>query len=386
MSFIEYKFDRTWAEINLDNLTHNFNEMRKIVMSGGASSENVKIMAVVKCNAYGHGAITISRTFTDLGADYLGVASLDEAIQLRCAGIDIPIMILGYVSPCLCGEIVKYDITSTVYEEGMLGALSAAAASQGRPAHVHIKVDTGMTRIGVDPDEAAGFALKAVEMPGISIEGIYTHFTSASSEEDPYTREQFDRFISLTDNLAGSGLPIPLCHVCNSPASMRYPEMCLDMVRLGYALYGCYTSPLLKKMAELKPVMRIKALVVRVIEVDAGIGISYGRRFITTRKSRIATIPFGFGDGINSIIRGNPFIMINGQTAPIVGTTCMDYCMADITDIEGDVNAGDTVILCPTLDGDEIAQYYDNPAALSIRVPRYYIKNDKFLTKENYLV
>jgi alanine racemase len=343
-------------------------------------------MSIVKGNGYGHGAITVARSFIEFGANYLGVASLDEAIQLRCEGIDIPIMILGYVAPCLCEEIVKNDITATIYEEEMLRALSVAAVSQDKAVKVHIKVDTGMMRIGVNPDEAVKFALKAMAMPGIAIEGIYTHFTSASEEYDPYTRKQFERFIAVTKTLADLGLSIPLRHVCNSPASMHYPEMHLDMVRLGYALYGCYTSPWLKKIVQLKQVMSIKALVVRVKEVNANVGLSYGRKFTTTRKSRIATISFGFGDGINNIIKGNPFVIIKGQTAPIVGVICMDYCMVDITDIEENIKSGDIVALCSTLGNGEIVQYYDNPAGLSMRVPRYYIKNNKLMTKENYLI
>jgi alanine racemase len=354
-------------------------------------------MGVVKANAYGHGAIEISRALLDSGADYLAVASLDEAIELRRATITSPLLILGYVNPSRVEEILKYDLTQTVYEESLANALSDAAVKSGKRVRIHVKIDTGMTRIGVNLNEAKNFILKIAKLPNIELEGMFTHLATADESDGSYTHMQFERYLCLAEELKHNGLEIPIKHVCNSAGAINYPHMHLDMIRPGISLYGCYPSAEVSRdKIDLKPVMSLKTEVIRVNEVQPGVRISYGGIFTTKRKSRIATLPVGYADGFNRTLTGKASVLINGQYAPIVGKICMDQCMADITDLSDRVRIGDEVVLFGKQKENEILTddlassigtiNYEITCNVARRIPRYYIKDGKFTGIENYLL
>ena len=391
---MEQRLNRTWAEINIDCLLHNYKEFVSLT---SPQQKKVKIMGVVKANAYGHGALEVSRALLGAGADYLAVASLDEALELRRADITSPLMILGYVNPSRADEIVDNDLTQTVYEESLVNALSEAARKKGKRARVHIKIDTGMTRIGVNISEAKNFVLKIATLPNIELEGMFTHLATADELDGSHTQMQFERYMHLVEELRKNGLEIPIKHVCNSAGAINYPQMHLDMIRPGISLYGCYPSDdVSRDKIDLKPVMSLKTEIIRVNEVQPDVSISYGGIFTTKRMSRIATLPVGYADGFNRTLTGKANVLINGQLAPIVGKICMDQCMADITDLSGKVEIGDEAVLIGKQNGGEILAddlaraigtiNYEITCNVARRVPRYYIKDGKFTGVENYLL
>lgn len=391
-----YKGNRTWVEIDLDNLIHNYREFTRI-LSVHLPQKKVKIMGVVKANAYGHGAVTISRALLDAGADYLAVATLDEASELRKAGIQAPLLLLNHIDVDQCDSAVQFGLTQTVYHQNQANAISEAAVHNKKQVKVHVKIDTGMTRVGLKWDEAANEILKYARLPGIELEGIFTHFASAEELDGTYTKMQFERFMWLIGELKKSGLEIPLKHVCNSAAAIRYPQMHLDMIRPGIALYGCYPSDEVEKSSILlKPTMELKTKVIRINEADAGVSVSYGRIFTTQSKTRIATIPVGYADGYSRLLTEKAKVLINGQTAPLIGKICMDQCMVNITDILGEVEVGDEVVLFGQQKEKEILPEdlgrlmgtinYEIISSVARRVPRYYIRDGKYASSENYLI
>ncbi|WHH61247.1 alanine racemase [Petroclostridium sp. X23] len=391
-----YRMNRTWVEINLDNIVHNYREFVQI-LSVHQPQKKVKIMGVVKANAYGHGAVTVSRTLLDAGADYLAVASLDEATELRKAGIQAPLLLLNHIGIDQCDSAVQYGLTQTVYDQRQADAVSEAAIHSKKRAKVHVKIDTGMTRVGLKWDEAVNEILKYARMPGIELEGIFTHFASADELDSTYTKMQFERYLWLIEKLKMKGLEIPLKHVCNSAAAIRYPQMHLDMIRSGIALYGCYPSDEVERSSiSLKPVMAFKTKVIRINEVDAGASVSYGRIFTSKTRTRIATVPAGYADGYNRLLTGKAKVLINGQIARVIGKICMDQCMIDITGISGNVEVGDDVVLFGKqkdmeILSDDLASLigtinYEIISSVARRVPRYYIRDGKIVSSENYLV
>lgn len=366
-------FERpVWAEIDLSAIKHNVREIKKGLKPG------VKFCAVVKADAYGHGAIAVARTVLSAGADRLAVAILGEAIELREAGFLVPIQVLGYTPPHQARTVAAYGIAQTVYSMDAVRALAAAGTETGKPVKLHIKIDTGMGRIGILPEEAGDFAAAAAAMSGVEIEGVFSHFATADAKDKSYAYEQYARFQQALDRIKAKGIDIPIRHIANSAATLEMPETHLDMVRPGIILYGLWPSPEVERNITLAMAMCLKARIAHVKNVAAGTGISYGRAYIAATERKIATLPIGYADGWTRLLSGRTDVLINGNRAPLVGRICMDQCMADVTGI-ADVKPGDTAILFGTsaLTTDEVAGIlgtinYELVCMVGKRVPRIY--------------
>ena len=364
---------RTWAEIDLGRLARNYHALR------GLTPPGCKFLGVVKANAYGHGAVPVARKLEELGADYLAVACLDEALELRNAGIKLPILILG-VTPAEYAEVLlEHDITQAVGDLELAQALSAAGVAAGRKAKVHIKVDTGMSRLGFLWSQGAEEDIRRVYgLPGLECEGIFTHFANADGDET-YTMEQFTRFLVLLGHLEREGVTFPIRHCAASAAVLNYPCTHLDMVRPGIALYGHYPAAGMEYTCPLEPVMALKTRVAAVRSLAGGTPVSYGCTHVLKRDSRLAVLPVGYADGFFRLFSNWMEVEIRGQKAPLVGRVCMDMCMADVTDLP-EVKAGDVV----TLYGDEVPVengadlvgtiQYELLCDVAPRVPRIYLE------------
>lgn len=389
---MDYKFNRAWAEVNLDNIAHNVKEIRRI------TDKKTEIMGVVKADAYGHGVMEVAKTLIENGVTRLAVSMLDEAIQLRQNGIDVPILILSYTDPRRAEEIILHDVTQTVFSHDLAEALSEAAVRLDKNIKIHIKIDTGMTRVGFMPGySAVKNVVRISKLPKIIIEGLFTHFASADESDKSYTNMQFERFMSIVSELNRIGIYIPVKHVCNSAGIIEYPEMHLNMVRPGIVLYGMYPSEEVRKdRIDLRPAMTLKANIILVKEVEADNCISYGRIFKTQRDSKIATLPIGYADGYTRLLTTKGRVLVNGQSVPIVGKICMDQCMLDITDVEGSVNVGDEAVLFGSQNGNEIkiedladkigTINYEIACIIGKRIPRVYWKDGKLYNVLNYLI
>lgn len=378
-----------WAEINLDNLAHNMREVKKSVKKG------TLITAVVKANAYGHGAVKAAKTFLENGADRLAVATLSEAIELREANIDVPILILGYTPISQFDLAIKYDITQAIYNLESAKAFSKAAENLNKKGTIHIKVDSGMGRIGFLPkDESIDDIIEISKLPNVNVEGIFTHFAKADETDKKYTTFQYDKFMYVVNELEKRGLSIPIKHVSNSAAIIDIPDYNLNMVRAGIMLYGYYPSDEVNKdKVKLLPAMSLKAKVSNVKTVPKGTGISYGWIYITEKESKIATIPIGYADGFTRMLSSKTEAYIKGKRVPIVGRICMDQCMMDVTQLD-DVKIGDEVVLFGyekgALDADDIAKKlntisYEILCMVGRRVPRVYVQNGSIIGVDDYL-
>ena len=378
-----------WAEIDLDKAAYNMKNIKSLV-------KDKEVIAVVKADCYGHGADDLAPVFLENGATRLAVAILTEGIELRKNNITAPIMILGYTPLELSEELINNDIEQTVYNLEYAEKLSNIAKGLGKKAKIHIALDTGMGRIGFIPNEES---IKAVEkiasLQGIDIIGIFTHFSTADEYDKTYTKEQFKKIKNFISELEKRNINIPLKHVSNSGAIMDMPETYLDAVRAGIILYGYYPSnEVNKEKLDIKPILTLKTTVSHVKEVEEGTSISYGRTFITKRKSKIATIPIGYADGYSRLLSGKAKVIINGKFAPVVGRICMDQCMIDVTDIH-EVKVGDEVILLGKegnlkFNADDFAEImgtinYEITCMLKQRIPRVYIKEGKVVNVKNYI-
>jgi len=384
------EYQRVVAEINLDNIANNVKEVRKKI------GNDVKILAVVKADAYGHGAVEVSKTALYSGADWLGVATCDEGIQLRHNSIFVPVLLLGYTPAARMDEVILNNLTQTIFSFEMAEEFSAAAVKLGKTADIHIKIDTGMGRIGFSPcDESIKRIIDISKLPNLNITGIYTHFAEADKKDKSFTFEQYKKFTYMAENTEKKlGLKI-LKHASNSGAILDLPDLKLDMVREGIILYGLYPSKEVKQNLNLLPCMSIKTNISYVKEVDEGVGIGYGRTFFTKRKSVIATIPVGYADGYSRLFSNKAKVIVNGLAVPVVGNICMDQFMIDVTDA-GNVKAGDTVILMGSLNGvsvtaDDLAEIqgtisYEILCGVGRRVPRLYLKNGEVIKTVNYVV
>lgn len=389
---MDYKFNRAWAEVDLDAIAHNVREIRRI------TNKKSEIMGVVKADAYGHGVMEVVRTLLDNGVTCLAVSMLDEAIQLRKNGIDVPILILSYTDPVRAAEIIEHNVTQAVFSYDLAKALSVEAVKQKRNVKIHIKIDTGMTRVGFMPGYSAiKNVVEISKLPRIIIEGLFTHFASADEKDRSYTLMQFERFMGILSELNRIGVYIPVKHVANSGGIIQYPEMHLNLVRPGIILYGMYPSDEVDKtIIDLKPAMTLKANVILIKEVEKNTAISYGRIFTTGRESRIATIPIGYADGYTRLLTGKGKVLINGEEAPLVGKICMDQCMVDVTDFKSQVSVGDEVVLFGKQGGNEIRVEdiagsigtinYEIVSLIGKRIPRVYLKDGKIQNVLNYLV
>ena len=391
-------FDRTWSQVNLDNLTNNYNAFRKLTENkpSDENKEQTKIMAVIKANAYGHGSVVVGKVLENSGIDYLAVASLDEAIELRSSGIRIPILLFGTISYNRCEEVIKNDITVTVFDKSLAEILSKKALENGKKVKIHIELDTGMTRLGFDYRNGVEDTLFLTKLKGLEIEGMYTHLACADEKLPDYTKMQFERFMQVVKELEEQDVKIPIKHVCNSAATIMYPEMHLDMIRVGLSMYGMYPMDEVNgKKIDLKPVMTLKSKVANVNYVKKGVKISYGGIYKTARDSRIITIPIGYADGLSRSLTNKAGIIVNDEIAPIVGKICMDQCMVDTTDVKGEIKVGDEVVIFGQSQNRSIAAEdlakalgtinYEITCMVSRRVPRYYLKSGKVVACENYL-
>jgi len=381
----------TWAEIDLNAYAHNIRELRRITRPGA------RLMAVVKADGYGHGAVEAARTALQNGAAALGVARIQEAVHLRTAGLEAPILIFGY-SPSESAEtLIEYELIQTVYSTQTAEAFSAYAHRRGKKIKVHLKVDSGMGRLGLLLDDLAGpgpnevpaaVCLREVEtisrLAGLEVEGIFTHFATADSTDKTYAKSQLERFLNFLATLRRAGLMPPLAHAANSGALIDLPDSHLDMVRPGIATYGLYPSDEVNKNSvQLIPVMALKSRIIHLKKVPAGFSISYGSTFRTKKETTIATVPIGYADGLNRLLSSSGYMLVNGRKAPIVGRVCMDLTMLDVGAISG-VEIEDEVVVFgqqgnQAITADEIAAKlntinYEVVTSITARVPRVYLE------------
>lgn len=382
------EYYRVEARINLDAICNNIDEVRRNI------NDNTKIMAVIKADGYGHGAVALATALKDK-VDAYGIAIIEEGIELRLAGFEKPILILGFTPHQQYEDLLKYDISQTVFQYDMAKRLSDIAVSLGKQAKIHIKIDTGMTRIGFkDTDESIQIIKEISKLPNLIIEGLFTHFACADESDKTSVRKQLSRFLVFADKLEKEGIHIPVKHVSNSASIIDLPEANLDMVRSGIVTYGMYPSDEVNKNSlMLQPALTLKSNVVYVKEVEAGTGISYNSTYITEHDSVIATIPVGYADGYPRQLSSKGRVLIHGKSVPIVGRVCMDQFMVDVTNIP-DVKKGDMVTLIGQ-DGDESISIeevanlvgsfnYELVCDIGKRVPRVYYKEGKKVGTADY--
>ena len=388
---MESTLKRTWAEISLDNLTHNFETIRRLV------GPKAKLLGVVKADAYGHGAVRVAKHLERLGAGYLAVSNLDECEELRVNGITLPILMLGFTPADQAGRILKNDMTQAVPNLAIAEAYSSAAVHAGGTMKVHIKLDTGMGRLGFQCDDAHFDAslrdiLKILTLPGLDVEGVFTHFCVSDEAADEcveFTKIQHDRFLRMIDAVETQGnFRFRLHHCCNAGGIASYPEWAWDMVRCGIILYG--TGDLAERMG-MKPVMTVKTTVSTIKDFAPDTSISYGRQFFTTRPSRIAVLPIGYADGLFRALSGKLRVLTPYGEAQQVGRICMDMCMIDVTDLP-QLKVGDEIEVFGEHQLIETAAKqcgtisYELLCAVSKRVPRYYYLGGKCVDRNLQLL
>ena len=378
-----------WAEVNLDNIINNIKEIKKNI-------NGEEIIAVVKANAYGHGAVDVAPVLIENGADRLAVAMLSEALELREAGIKVPILILGYTDVAFSEMLINNDIEQTVYSLDYAKELSKKAEALGKVAKIHIAVDTGMGRIGFLPNEKS--VEEVVEISKLSIlriTGIFTHFSNADEQDKSYAHNQIEKFNSFINEIEKREVNLGLKHISNSASIIDIEDAHYNAIRPGIILYGYYPSDYINKdKLKLMPALSLKCQVIHVKELPKGEYIGYGRKFRTERDSVIATLPIGYADGYIRGLYEKAHVIINGKLAPVVGKICMDQCMIDVTDV-GPVKVGDEVVLLGEDNGvknnaDDIAKMldtinYEILCMIGRRVPRIYIKDGKMVNVRNYL-
>ncbi len=381
----------TWAEIDLAAYAHNITGLKRITRKGA------RLMAVVKANGYGHGAIEVAREALKNGAGYLGVARINEAVQLRAAGLEAPILIFGYTPPDLADTLIKYDLTQTVYSLSAANTLSEYARQKGTKISVHIKADSGMGRLGLPLilDDGNGPEYRPLQnsvqevesisrLSGLTVEGIFTHFATADSADKTYAEAQIDVFTDFLNRLDRKGLIPPIRHAANSGALIDLPESHLDMVRPGIATYGLYPSDEVNKnKVDLKPVMTLKSKIIQLKKVPAGFNVSYGITYQTKEPTTIATVPVGYADGFNRLLSNRGCMLVHGQRVPIVGRVCMDLTMLDVGRVPDAAIEDEVVVFgqnhTETVTADDMASKlntinYEIVSTITARVPRVYIK------------
>lgn len=381
----------TYVEINLDNLAHNFREIERNV------KENTVVMPVIKANAYGHGSVELAKLYKSIGAKRFAVSLLNEAIELSKAGIDEPILVLNYTPSSQMDKVVDYNLIQSIYRLEDAISLSEKAKEANKNIKIHIKIDTGMSRLGFLPEgDSIEDIAKIFQLKNIEVEGIYTHFAKADEADKTFTKTQYNRFIFVVEELEKKGINIPIKHVSNSAAIIDLPEYNLDIVRPGIILYGYYPSDeVIQDRIHLKPAMTLKAVISNIKTVPEETGISYGHLFITQRESKIATVPIGYADGYTRILTGKAEAFVGKSRVPVAGKICMDQLMLDITDLE-DVKIGDEVVFFGVGNPeyphvDEVAKKlgtinYEIICMMGRRLPRVYIKEGKVVNTVDYLL
>lgn len=367
----------TWAEVDLSKIGHNLQQFQSIL------PENTGIMAVVKADGYGHGAVKIASEALKKGAERLAVALPEEGIELREGGINAPILVFGYVAPEIVHLMQEYNLTPTIFDMITVKNFERVLKGCEKKLACHVKIDTGMGRVGVSEEEALNLAKVINSSPVLRLEGIYTHFAAADEEDRSFTLQQLKKFVSIIDRCKKEGLKIPLVHAANSAAAMACPDASFNLVRLGISLYGCYPSAYLKKSKiKLLPALSLKSRIIFLKEVEANTPISYGCTYKTNTCSLIATVPIGYADGFMRSFSNCGQVLVKGKPVPVVGRICMDQMMIDVSGITN-VCCGDEVVIYGSQGNneirvDEIASTagtisYELLTAISKRVPRCYV-------------
>ena len=374
---------RVYTKINLDNIQKNMQTVRQ------KFGDDMLIMGIVKANAYGHGAVEVAKALAQFGADMLGVAAIDEAVELRENGIDMPILILGQIFRQDYAAAIENNVTCTVVDIVTAQGLSKKATEIGKVAKVHIKIDTGMGRIGFQPDEEGESEIKSIfNLPNISVDGAFTHFANADSKDKKSANAQKDKFLTFTDKLIKEGYNFPIRHMYNSASAMELTGYAGEMVRCGIMLYGLYPSDEMNKDYKLYPALEFKSSVSFVKSVKKGFAVSYGSTYITDKDMKIATVPAGYGDGYPRYLSNKGEVLIRGTRCKILGRVCMDQFMVDVSHLP-DVQIADEVTLVGT-DGNETITVedvsdmesrfnYEFCCLITPRVPRIYIKDGKVI-------
>jgi alanine racemase len=381
----------TWIEVSLDALESNWNELRKFL------PDDMHMMAVVKADAYGHGAVQVAEQVIEQGADYIGVAFLDEALDLRKDGITAPILVLGYTAPESIQVAIEHDITLTAFSHDLLSALqNQALAEDDKQLKVHVKIDSGMGRVGLhQKEDAIAYIEEMMKLPNVLLEGVFTHYATADEADKTYITKQYHKFEEIISHFKKQGIEFPYIHAGNSATAIDTPELSYNMVRIGIAMYGMYPSGEVKMdEVHLKPVLSIKSKIVMLKTLPPNSGISYGIRYHTKGDERIATLPIGYADGYSRLLNGKGEALVHGKRVPIVGTICMDQCMIQVDNVK-DAQVGDEVVLLGTqgtdsITAEEIADKlgtinYEIVCMLSHRVPRVYVKKHKVVKVVNAL-
>jgi alanine racemase len=369
----------TVAEVSLSALRGNCRRVGELVGPG------VAVMAVVKADGYGHGAVASARAFLDGGATALGVSMVDEGVELRRAGLTAPILVLGGAFPGEEGLVVAHDLAVAVWSLETVRAFAAAGRTAGRPVALHVKVDTGMTRLGLDLADVRAFGIALGDVEGVEVKGIFSHFATADSVETSNARAQTDGFRSAVEALAAAGIRPPLVHLANSAAVLAAPAAHFTMVRPGLMLYGYAPAAHLAARAAVRPALRLVSRMTQVRKVAPGTPVGYGGTFVTARPSTIAVLPIGYADGYHRLASNRGSVLVRGRRTPIAGRVCMDHTMIDVTDVGG-VAAGEPVVLFGAQDGahlgaDEVGAWceticYEMLTAVGRRVPRRWVEED----------
>ncbi len=385
---------RTWADISMDNLSHNYHLLRSRIPS------DCRFLGVVKADAYGHGAVPVSRQLVDLGADYLAVSNMEEAVQLRRSYIRLPILILGYTPAFYAEDMVDMGIRQEVHSLEYARQLSQALAGSGKRLKVHVKLDTGMSRLGFFTDHPESFdqirTLAGLE--GLLPEGIFTHFPVADSlapEDQAATERQFRAFTAMVAALEGAGLHFKLRHCCNSAATLLHPEYALDMVRPGIATYGISPSEELEGRFDLRPLMSLRTTVSQIRPFRPEVGVSYGWTYHTPAPRTLAVLAIGYADGLSRSLSNRVSFLLRGRRVPVVGRICMDMCMVDVTEVP-EAAVGDVVTVFGS-DGDQAIPVddlakatgtipYETLCSINKRTPRFYLDGEQRMEVLQYIV
>ena len=380
---------RAWAEIDLDAIAHNVQSIKKLV-------GDAKILCVVKANAYGHGFFETAKTMVENGADILGVATFEEAKQLRLSGFMQPILVLGSVHTSLASDMVRYNISATITDELLARTMSKAAIQQNKQAKFHIKIDTGMSRLGFSANDEGIKKIKEIcSLPYVCLEGLFTHLACADERDRAFTDNQYEKFMYVANSLEKDGITFTYKHICNSAGVVEYPEYHLDMVRPGIIIYGLYPDENISRdKLDLIPAMTVKARITRIDEKEENTPVSYGATYKTKKKEKLATVPIGYADGYLRCLSGTAVMSVNGVIVPVVGRICMDQCMIDVSSVNN-INVGDEVIVFGN-GGDKQISLEELAAKagtvpheiLSLtgnRTPRVFIKDGKIIDVLTYL-
>lgn len=364
---------RVYARIDLDAIEQNIDRVQRVV------GESVAVYAVIKANAYGHGALQVAKALRNRVAGF-GVATAEEALSLRDAGIKNSILILGYIFPDSSEALIMEDVALTVFDYDTAETLSRMAGRLNKTVKVHIKLDTGMGRIGFLPGEASVETVKRIAaLPHLEVEGLFSHFACADETDKTSAHIQLQKFIAFADALQAAGVSIPMLHISNSAGITEMPDARFNMVRCGIATYGLYPSDEVNRSKlELVPAMSLHAKVTYVKTVPAGTPVSYGSTFVTDRETVIATVPIGYADGYPRSLSGRGYMMIRGQKAPVLGRVCMDQCMVDVTHIPGVCRGDEVIVMGEGVDTETVARlsdrlHYELICDIGVRVPRVYV-------------